>query len=139
MVQADWDNVDSSIPPGKYKTVIQDAVEKAGKDGGPIAYMKFLIVEGPQADSSQPHWISLKAKALWRFKKLGSLVGLDMKGQKEINISDLNGKAVGILIKEQEYQGSLMSSVTDYYSLEEKEKKESAPAEEKKDESTPFD
>jgi len=127
MVQANWDSVGSSVPPGKYKALIQDAKEKAGKDGSPIAYMKFMIVDenGPHDGESQPHWISLKPSALWRFKKLGSIAGLDMKGSKEINVGDLNGKAVGILIKEQEYQGSLMSSVTDYYSLDEKQEETS--------------
>jgi len=142
MVMIDCDKVPdaefSNLPPGRYQTIIKSAMEKDWRNTCNKVEVKLSVVNGLHEGSGITTWFYLSEKGFPMFKTFCKILGYDMKGQVDIDLNTMTGKAIGIIVKEEEYQGDLKSKVSSFMDVDKVEKEEVATEGEPSKEEVPF-
>lgn len=98
---------------GEYAAKIVSVDEMEAKDGTPM--WLFIISPDEHRNATYPYYCKLQENQLWKVRNLFISAGLGKlvagKSKVKINPEKVVGKAVGILLEEDEYEGKMKSVI----------------------------
>jgi hypothetical protein len=116
-----WDDIAKGeiIPEGKYAARIDKVEEKISKPpkNNPYWQLTFTLLEEPFTGRKAWDKFMLSVDALWKLKNLLDAIGIEVKGESDLDSSDLLGQEVGIVIKHETYENQLKHRVQGFFSL----------------------
>lgn len=102
------------VEPGEYAGRVKAVIEKPAGDGTPMWVYEITLDDVPGA--SYPHYVKLnfgdeKSQA-WKLRQLFSAAGITVpKKAVVVNPEKVVGRAVGVEIEEDEYQGRMKGAI----------------------------
>lgn len=103
------------LQPGDHTCKIVEAVETTSASGLPQLQITLESVSPDSAGDQIRDWISLTPQARGRLKQLLEAAGVEVPdGRMTLDLDDLEGRRVKVLVRHAEYQGQLRSRVKAY-------------------------
>jgi hypothetical protein len=116
-----WDEIAKGeiLPEGKYAARIDKVEEKVSKPpkNNPYWQVTFTLTEEPHTGRKAWDKFMLSTDALWKLKNLLDAIGLEVKGEADLDSNDLLQQEVGIVIKHETYEGQLRHRVQGFFNL----------------------
>lgn len=107
------------VKPGEYEAQVSEdelpSLENAGKGHDDYIKWVFELDDGGKAYFNT----SLSKQSLWNLRGLLEAMGEEVPdSEMDIDLTEMGGKRIGVVIEEEEYQGKMRPKMVDYYSLE---------------------
>lgn len=100
------------IPDGKYVGTIVDADERNATGGKHYINLQIAITSGPHARRRVFDKIFTDGGGVKRFKKICQLLGIELKGGANLDVSVFKGKLIEIDVVTEVYNGKADNRVT---------------------------
>ncbi len=107
-------------PEGDYRVKI-DRVEKTQSAASRNDQLEFTfeIIEGKFEGKVFKDWFSLVKEALWRLSGFLSSLNIEVpESELDLDLDELAGKTVGVVMEHREYNGNIKSTIRDHYPLD---------------------
>lgn len=115
---------------GDYKATIAKVQDAKKKDGGAPMWL-FTIKVGT---GLYPYYCSFEENVLWKIRNLCVAAGLNVpKKRLQVDPNKLVGKAIGVTLEDEEYEGKMQSSVGAVFPTSELEETEGATSDDDDD------
>lgn len=137
-IKVDFEGIESgggrAVADGVYSATIDKVEEEESSEGNPMLKLEYKLKNGARLYDN----VSLLPQALWRFKTLLEVVGVEVEdGEMEIDPADLVGKELKVEVTNEKWQGKDRPKVTGYDSAgesDDEEEEESSDEEDEEDE-----
>lgn len=121
--EVDLSNVQENsyvIPNGIYAAKCVDVTQDVSKGGNPMFVWDFELVGGDYNGRTFKSWTAITPAAMWKVAETVQALGVGQTGQVvKFKRSDVIGKACGLVIEEDEYNGKVSSKISNVISVQE--------------------
>lgn len=120
--EVDLSEVEDSycIPDGIYAAKCVNVTQEVSKSGNPMFTWEFELVGGEYNGRQFRSWTAITPAAMWKVAETVQALGVGQSGQVvKFKRSDVIGKACGLVIEKDEYNGKTTSKVSNVISVEE--------------------
>lgn len=121
--EVDLSNVQENsyaIPDGVYAAKCIDVTQDVSKSGNPMFVWEFELVGGDYNGRTFKSWTAITPAAMWKVAETVQALGVGQTGQVvKFKRSDVIGKACGLVIEQDEYNGKPTSRVSNVISVQE--------------------
>jgi hypothetical protein len=106
-------------PEGDYAAKIVKADDHTTKKSGDQGWVLTIQVDG-DARSSYPYYLSTAENQAWKIGAISAAAGFKISGKRiNFNPNKLVGKAIGVALADDEYEGRLKSTIDDVFPVSE--------------------
>lgn len=121
--EVDLSNVQENsytIPDGVYAAKCIDVNQDVSKSGNPMFVWEFELVGGDYNGRTFKSWTAITPAAMWKVAETVQALGVGQTGQVvKFKRSDVIGKACGLVIEKDEYNGKESSKISNVISVQE--------------------
>lgn len=123
----DFSNTESKLKPGEYLGTVEEVTVETSQSNTEYLKWKFKLDEGGIAYYNT----SLQPQALWNLRNLLEALGVEVPNSAlDIDMEDLLGRELMILIDLEEYEGKKRPKMTDFWPVEDAPAKKGKKVEE---------
>lgn len=109
-----------AIPNGIYAAKCIDVAQDVSKSGNPMFVWEFELVGGDYNGRTFKSWTAITPAAMWKVAETVQALGVGQTGQVvKFKRSDVIGKACGLVMEEDEYNGKPTSRINSVISVQE--------------------
>lgn len=110
--EVDLTDVSGTIPEGAYAATCTDIDQQVSKGGNPMFVWTFQIAAGPHKGKEFKSFTALTPAAMWKVAETVEALGVgQVGGVVKFTRSDVIGKACGIVIEDDDYNGRKQSRI----------------------------
>lgn len=110
--EVDLTDVSGTIPEGVYLAKCTDITQEVSKGGNPMFVWTFQISSGPYDGKEFKNFTALTPAAMWKVAETVEALGVgQVGGVVKFARSDVIGKACGVVIEDDEYNGRKQSRI----------------------------
>lgn len=121
--EVDLSNVQENsytIPDGIYAAKCIDVTQDVSKSGNPMFVWEFELVGGNYNGRTFKSWTAITPAAMWKVAETVQALGIGQTGRVvKFKRSDVIGKACGLVIEQDEYNGKVNSKISNVISTQE--------------------
>lgn len=122
--EVDLTNVDNSggfrVPEGTYRAKLIEVEQSVSKGGNPMFVWTFEISAGEQAGFQLKSFTAITPAAMWKVAEIVEALGVGQTGSVvKFKRSDVINRECGLAVEDQEYNGSVRSSIVKVISVRE--------------------
>lgn len=118
-VSIDFAGVEASRfrpPEDDYKTRVDQVEKTQSTSGNDQLEFTMEIIEGKYKGKVFKLWFSLVREALWKLSGFLTSLGVEVpESELDLDLDELIGKTVGVVIEHREYNGNMKHDVSDHY------------------------
>lgn len=133
----DFSNTESKLKPGEYLATVEEVSVETSQSNTEYLKWKFKLDAGGIAYYNT----SLQPQALWNLRNLLEALGVEVPNSAlDLDLEDMLGRELMVLIDEEEYEGRKRPKMTDFWPAEDggsKGKDEDDDVEEEEEEEAP--
>ena len=109
-----------AIPDGIYAAKCIDVTQDVSKSGNPMFVWEFELVGGDYNGRTFKSWTAITPAAMWKVAETVQALGVGQTGQVvKFKRSDVIGKACGLVMEQDEYNGKVNSKISNVISVQE--------------------
>ena len=109
-----------AIPDGIYAAKCIDVTQDVSKSGNPMFVWEFELVGGDYNGRTFKSWTAITPAAMWKVAETVQALGVGQTGRVvKFKRSDVIGKACGLVIEKDEYNGKENSKISNVISVQE--------------------
>lgn len=116
----DFSNTESKLKPGEYLATVEEVSVETSQSNTEYLKWKFKLDAGGIAYYNT----SLQPQALWNLRNLLEALGVEVPNSAlDLDLEDMLGRELMVLIDEEEWEGKKRPKMTDFWAAEEKTNK----------------